>query len=81
VLRFVFRNISPGFRLEVIAKISLVLVSNLFGGRFLAVLRIRRIVLDAHLAYMQFGVAGLANLKAAQRQTKRRERRTAAPAD
>jgi hypothetical protein len=80
-LSFVLRNIGAGFRLEVIAKIGLVLFSNFLGGGLLAMLRIGRVVLDTHFAYVQFGIAGLANVEAAQWQAKRRERRTAMPTD
>jgi hypothetical protein len=61
-LCFVLRNIGAGFRLEVIAKIGLVLFSNFLGGGLLAMLRIGCVVLDTHFAYVQFGIADLANV-------------------
>jgi hypothetical protein len=78
---FVLGDICAGFRLEVIAKIGLVLFSNFLGGGLLAMLRIGRVVLDTHFAYVQFGIADLANVEAAQWQAKRCERRTATPTD
>jgi hypothetical protein len=65
----------------VIAKIGLILFSNLLGRGLLAMLGIRGVVLHAHFADMQLRVAGLANVEAAQWQAKRAERCTAAPAD
>lgn len=50
-------DIGSRLRLEVIAEIRLVLFPNFFRGRLLAMLGIRGVVLDAHLADMQFGVA------------------------
>jgi len=67
--------------LEVIAKICLVLFAYFFGSRFLAVLGIRRVVLDAHFAHVQLGIAGLADFETAQGQAERSERGAAAPAN
>jgi hypothetical protein len=72
---------SARLRLEVITEVRLVLLAHLLRRRLLAMLGIRSVVLDAHLAYMQFGVASLAHVKAPQRQTQRRKRSAAAPAD
>ena len=66
--------------LEMIAKIGLVLFAYFLCGRFLAMLRIGGVVFDAHLADVQFGVAGLADFEAPQWQTERRKRRAATPA-
>jgi len=58
-------------RLEVIAEISLVFFSYLFRSRLFAMLRVGDVIFDAHLANVQFGVAGLTDLETAQRQTER----------
>jgi hypothetical protein len=65
----------------VIAKICLVLFAHFFGGRFLAVLGKRRVVLHAHFAHVQLGIAGLADFETAQGQTERSERGATAPAN
>jgi hypothetical protein len=66
-IRFVLRNICSRLGLEVIAKIGFILFANLLRGGFFAMFRIRRVVLDAQLACVQFSVAGLANIQAAKR--------------
>jgi hypothetical protein len=58
-------HIGPSLRLEVIAEIRLVLLPNLLRGGLFAMLRIRGVVLDAHLAHVELGVAGLAGIKPA----------------
>ena len=64
-----------------IAKIGFVLFSNLLSGRFLAVLGIGRIVLNAQFAYVQFSIACLANIQAPKRKSKRSKGCTTPPAD
>lgn len=64
----VLGDVSPGLRLEVIAEIRLVLLSDFFRGRLLAVLGVGGVVLDAHLAHVQFSVARLADVEATQRE-------------
>jgi hypothetical protein len=59
-------HVGPRLRLEVIAEIRLVLLPNLLRGGLLAMLRIRGVVLDAHLAHVELGVAGLAGVKPAE---------------
>jgi hypothetical protein len=44
-------------------------------------LRIRRVVLHAHLAHVQLRIARLANVESPQRQTERSQGRAAAPTD
>jgi hypothetical protein len=53
----------------VIAKIRFVFLPHFFSRGFLAMFRIRHIVLDAHLAHVQLGVACLARIEATKRQT------------
>jgi hypothetical protein len=65
----VLGDVGPSLRLKVIAEIRLVFLANFFCGRLLAVLRVRGVVLDAHLAHVEFGVARLANVEATQRET------------
>jgi hypothetical protein len=72
---------SAGLRLEVITEVRLILLAHLLRRRLLAMLGIRGVVLDAHFAYMQFGIAGLAHVKTPERQTQGRQRSAAAPAD
>jgi hypothetical protein len=45
----------------------LIFLADLFGGRFLAMLGIRGVVLDAHLADMQFRITRFANIETTQR--------------
>ena len=78
-LRTVLRDISPRLRLEVIAKIRLILFAHLLRSGLLAMLRIRRVVLNAHLAHMQLRITRLADVEPSERQTERGERRAAAP--
>jgi hypothetical protein len=59
-------DVSTGLRFEVVAKISLVLLPYFFGRRLLAMFRIADVVLDAHLAHMQFRVARLAHIETPQ---------------
>jgi hypothetical protein len=80
-LSVVFSYESASLRLEVITEVRLILLAHLLRRWLLAMLGIRSVVLHAHLAYMQFGIAGLAHIKAPQRQTQRRKRSAAAPAD
>ena len=61
--RGVFRYVSALFGLEVIAEIGFVFLANLFGGRLLAMLRLRRVVLDAYLADVKLGITRLANVE------------------
>src|SRR5665213_459542 len=77
----IFRHIGPRLRLEVIAKVGLILFAHLLRRGFLAVVRIPHVVFHAHLANMQLRIAGLAHIETAQRQTQRRERSAATPAD
>jgi len=63
----------------VIAKICLVLLAHFFGRRFLAVLGVRRVVLDAHFADVQLGIAGFTDFETTQGQAERRERGATAP--
>ncbi len=77
----IFSDISPRLRLEVVAKVCLVLLADLFRGRFPAMLRVPDVVLDAHLADMQLSIARLAHLEPPQRQTQCRQRSTTAPTD
>src|ERR1700690_53852 len=60
-LRPVLRYVSPRLRLEVIAKIRLILLAHLLRRRLLAMLGIRRVVLNAHLAHVQLRITRLAN--------------------
>src|ERR1700722_5560498 len=80
-LRSVLRHIRASLGLEVIAEIRLVLFPHLFRCRLLAMLRIRRVVLNTHLADMQLRIACLADVESAERQTEFGERGAAAPAD
>ena len=64
----VLGDVGPSLRLKVIAEIRLVFLADLFCGRRLAVLRVRGVVLDAHLAHMKFGVSCLADVEATQRE-------------
>jgi hypothetical protein len=57
-----------GFRLEVVAEVRGVLVALLFGGGLLTMLGVAHVVFDAQLADVQFGIAGVADVEAAQRQ-------------
>ena len=74
-------HVGPRLRLEVIAEIRLVLFSDFFCGGFLAVLGIRRVVLHAHLADMEFGIARLADVEATQREAQGGQGGAAVPAD
>jgi len=65
----------------VVAEIRGLLVALLFGGGLLAMLGVADVVFDAQLADMQLGIAGLADVEAAQRQRQCREGGTAVPAD
>src|SRR6266403_2780879 len=78
-LRTVLRDIGPGLWLEVIAKIRLILFAHLLRRGLLAMLRIRRVVLNAHLAHMQLRITRLADVQPSERQTERGERRAATP--
>jgi hypothetical protein len=64
----VLRDESAGFRAKVIAEIRLVLLPNFLGRGFLAVLRVAHVILDAHFANVEFGIAGFTDIEAAQRQ-------------
>ena len=79
--RTVFRDIGPRLGLEVIAKIRLILFAHLLRRGLLAMLRIRRVVLNAHLAHMQLRITRLADVQSSERQTERGERRPATPTD
>jgi hypothetical protein len=79
--RHVLRDEGASLRLEVIAKIRLVLFAHLLRRGLLAMLRIRGVVLNAHLADVQLRVARLTDVEPPQRQTQLREGRAAAPAD
>jgi hypothetical protein len=59
-------DVSTCLRFEVVAKVSLVFLPYLFGRRLLAMFRIADVVLDAHLAHVQFRVARLAHIEAPQ---------------
>jgi hypothetical protein len=76
----VLRDISTFLGLEVITEIGLVLLAHLLGGRLLAVLSLRGVVLHAHLADVELGVARLAYVETAKREAQRREGDAAAPA-
>lgn len=76
VLRHVGRRLRP----EVIAEIRLVFSTLLFRRGLLAVLGITHVVLDAHLAHVQFGAAFLADIETTQGQAEHRQRFAAAPA-
>src|SRR5258708_30094129 len=80
-LRTILRDIGTRLRLEVIAKIRLVLFAHLLRRGLFAMLRIRRVVLNAHLAYVQLRITGLADVQPSERQTERGERRAATPTD
>jgi hypothetical protein len=80
-LRTVLRDIGPRLGLEVIAKIRLILFAHLLRRGLLAMLRIRRVVLNAHLAHMQLRVTRLADVQSTERQTERGERGAATPTD
>ena len=54
-----------------IAKISVVLFPLFFCSGLLAVFGVRRVVLKAHFADMQFGIALFTYVKATQRQGER----------
>ena len=69
--RRILRDVGPCFWLEVIAKISLILFAHLLRRRLLAMLCVRRVVLHAHLADVQFSVARLADIQTTKRQAKR----------
>jgi len=79
--RSILRDIGTRLRLEVIAKIRLVLFAHLLRRGLLAMLRIRRVVLNAHLAHVQFRITRLADVEPSERQTERGERRAATPTD
>jgi len=64
-----------------IAEVRLLLVAHLLGRRLLAMLGLGGVVLDAHLADVELGVAGLAHIEAAKGEAESRERSAAAPAD
>jgi hypothetical protein len=76
----VLRDISTFLGLEVITEIGLVLLAHLLGGRLLAVLCFRGVVLHAHLADVELGVARLAHVETAKRKAQRGEGDAAAPA-
>src|SRR6266404_7021673 len=78
-LRTVLRDIGPRLGLEVIAKIRLILFAHLLRRGLLAMLGIRRVVLNAHLAHMQLRITRLTDVEPSERQTERGERRAAAP--
>ena len=77
----VLGDVGPSLRLKVIAEIRLVFLADFFCGRLLAVLRVRGVVLDAHLAHVEFGVARLADVEATQREAQGGQGGAAAPAD
>ena len=60
----------PWFRLEVVAEVGLVLFANLLNGWFAALVRVARVVFDAHLANVQLCITCLAHIQTAQRQAK-----------
>jgi hypothetical protein len=78
---YVFCDVGALPRLEVVAKIRLVLFSHLLRRRLPAMLRIRGVVLNAHLANVQLRIARLADLETTERQCKRGQRPAATPAD
>jgi hypothetical protein len=80
-LRTILRDIGPLLGLEVIAEIRLVLFAHLLRRGLFAMLRVRRIVLNAHLAHVQLRITRLADVEPSERQTERGERRAAAPTD
>lgn len=69
--RRILRDIGPGFWLEVVAKISLILSAHLLRCRLLAMLCIRCVVFHAHLADVQLSVARLADIETTKRQAER----------
>src|ERR1700733_1595909 len=79
-LRGVLRDISTFLWLQLVTEIGLVLLAHLLGGRLLAVLCFRGVVLHAHLADVELGVARLAHVETAKRKAQRGEGDTAAPA-
>jgi hypothetical protein len=64
--RGVLGYIGASLRLEVIAEIRLILLAHFFRDRFTAMLRIARVIFDAHLAHVEFGATGFANIQSAQ---------------
>src|SRR5580692_1492296 len=80
-LRPILRYVSSRLRLEVITEIRLILLAHLLRRGLLAMLRIRRVVLNAHLAHVQLRITRLANIEPSQRQAEGGERRSAAPTD
>jgi hypothetical protein len=80
-LRRVLGNVGASLGLEEITEIRLVFLADLLGGRLLAMLRVRRVVFDAHLANVDFGVARLAHVQSAKRQAQSGQRGSATPAD
>jgi polyferredoxin len=62
----VLRDISAFLGLKVIAKIGLVLLTDLLGRRLLAVLCLRGVVFDAHLTDVELGIARLAHVETAK---------------
>ena len=80
-LRGILRHIGASLGLEVIAKIRLVLFPHLLRRGLLAMLGIRRVVLNAHLANVQLRITRLAHIEAPKRQTEVSKRCAAAPTD
>src|SRR5579862_2740465 len=74
------RYVGRGARLVVVAEIGASLVAYLLCGRFAAVFRDPRIVVDAHATDMQLRAALRAFIEPAQRQGELRECRAALPA-
>src|ERR1700694_3868584 len=77
----VLRDVGAFFRLEVIAEIRLILFAHFLRRRLLAMLRIGRVVLNAHLAHVQLRVTRLTNIEPSERQTERGERSAAPPTE
>ena len=78
-LPLVLRYVSARLRFEMVAEIRLVLLALLFRGRLLAMLRVAHVVLHAHLAHMQFRIAGLADIQAPQGKAQCRQGCATAP--
>jgi hypothetical protein len=66
----VFGNVSAGFRFEEVAEICLVFFPYLLGNWLPAMFGLGRVVLDAQLADVQLGIAGLANIEPPKGQAK-----------
>lgn len=64
-----------------IAEVSGLLIADLLSGRLTAVLCVTGVVIHAELTNVQFRIAGLAHVKAPQREAQVAQRGAAIPAD